>query len=160
MLSLRGIYFTGRQGRDADTTLHLSDVKFEGITSTVLGNLGATLTTTLSISVPPHSPRSSDMEPSPAGSSDTLEGEGAYAWEWCDEQVEYSDDPFRAGLTQPEKPPALVPVVQEEKIEMAEVEKDGSEIQVRVCVRRSLFSQLIANLHAQEETRLGDLSPV
>ncbi|OJT12094.1 hypothetical protein TRAPUB_11357 [Trametes pubescens] len=136
MLDLRGIHFATRDGCDPDTTLHLSDVEFEGITSKIIGNLGSTtFSTQIEIPMPEHT---EDEGMSPSGSADSLERR--YAWEWRDEEIEYSDDPFKAGFQNPDKPPPLVASV-DEASETAEVEKvDEAEI--------------------QEETRIGDISPV
>lgn len=114
-------------GREIDTTLHLSDVKFEGITSTMIGNLGSTtFSTQIEIPMPEHT---EDSEVSPTGSADSFERR--YAWEWRDEEIEFSDDPFKAGFQNPDKPPALVASMVEEASETGEVEKvDGGEIQV------------------------------
>ncbi|KAL1945435.1 hypothetical protein VTO73DRAFT_2286 [Trametes versicolor] len=137
ILDLRAIHLKMGDGREIDTTLHLSDVKFEGITSTMIGNLGSTtFSTQIEIPMPEHT---EDSEVSPTGSADSFERR--YAWEWRDEEVEFSDDPFRAGFQNPDKPPALVASTVEEASERGEIEKvDEAEI--------------------QEEARLGDNSPV
>ncbi|KAH9889273.1 hypothetical protein C8Q73DRAFT_654019 [Cubamyces lactineus] len=105
MLDLRGLYFADRAGREAETSLHWSDVQFHGFTAAnVVGNLGATLSTTLTLSI--HSDVS-EYEPSDArgGRSDPVLGEGAGErrneydlWELADDLPEYSSDPFALGM--------------------------------------------------------------
>ncbi|KAL1937879.1 hypothetical protein VTO73DRAFT_12772 [Trametes versicolor] len=120
MLDLRGVYFAGCDGREGDTTLHLSDVNFEGITSTIIGNLGTTtFSTQIQIPTPEHT---HEDKLSPSGPVHSLEQR--YAWEWRDEEVELSDNPFRTGFQSPEKPPVFV-VSETGEAEMA----DGMEIQ-------------------------------
>lgn len=157
MLDLRGIYYTGCDGREVDTTLHLSDVKFEGFTSTMIGNLGSTtFSTQIEIPMPE---QTEDSEVSPTGSADSFERR--YAWEWHDEEVEFSDDPFKAGFQNPDKPPALAASTVEEASETGEVEKvDGGEIQVSGPLNLGKCLPLTSPSLPQEEARLGDISPV
>ncbi|KAH9849067.1 hypothetical protein C2E23DRAFT_906155 [Lenzites betulinus] len=105
ILNLRGVYFAtdGCEG-DALTTLHLSDVRFGGITSTIVGNLGATLTTTFAQPVPAPLPAAAHSEggDSPAsatGADDPLDR--AYEWDaaWREDVPEYCTDPFRSGFS-------------------------------------------------------------
>ncbi|KAI0827781.1 hypothetical protein BC628DRAFT_1502229 [Trametes gibbosa] len=155
ILDLRGLYFATDDQRagEADTTLHLSDVKFEGFTSTIVGNFGATLNTTaapvpIPVSVPAAGPgaalgtgEGTDSPASATGSDDSIDRAYACQWDaaWREDLPEYSDDPFRSGFSLasssgPEKPPALVDSeeqmaspVEEEKAEPADGE--GQEIQ-------------------------------
>ncbi|KAI0351958.1 hypothetical protein OH77DRAFT_1498209 [Trametes cingulata] len=122
MLDLRGLYFDSGD-RDATTSLHLSDVKFQGFSSGVVGNFGATLTTALTLSI--HT--GSDDPVTPGTSSDALDHH--YDWEDDDDLPEYCRDPFKAGLkSEPEKPPALV----SEVVQMEEAEKPPvDEIQIQ-----------------------------
>ncbi|KAI8971010.1 hypothetical protein BD414DRAFT_501370 [Trametes punicea] len=93
MLDLRGLYFADRADRDAETSLHLSDVNFHGVTSNIVGNLGATLTNTLTLPAP------SDTS---ASNSDSSSYTGVrYRCEWDDDDsdlLEYCNDPFAVGL--------------------------------------------------------------
>ncbi|KAI0327895.1 hypothetical protein GY45DRAFT_1256050 [Cubamyces sp. BRFM 1775] len=109
MLDLRGLYFADRAGCEGESSLHWSDVQFHGFTAAnVVGNFGATLSTTLTLSV--HSDVS-EYEPTDArgGRSDSVlgEGEGEEAgerrygydmWELADDLAEYSSDPFALGM--------------------------------------------------------------
>ncbi|KAI0629624.1 hypothetical protein C8Q77DRAFT_1065096 [Trametes polyzona] len=85
MLSLRGLYFadTGGNG-DNTSTVHLSDVRFAGISSTLLGNLGATL----------ELPAEKDVR----ARNGAHREHGAAETEIEDEVPEFYNDPFRAGL--------------------------------------------------------------
>ncbi|KAI0365086.1 hypothetical protein BV20DRAFT_954980 [Pilatotrama ljubarskyi] len=104
MLDLRGLYFAESGDRDTTTSLHFSDVKFQGFTSDVVGNFGATLSTTLGL---PMRSGTGDT-PSPATSSEAFDRESRDDWD--DDLCEYCVDPFKTGLdaSDPGKPPALV----------------------------------------------------
>ncbi|KAI0653342.1 hypothetical protein C8Q70DRAFT_927948 [Cubamyces menziesii] len=109
MLDLRGLYFADRARCDAESSLHWSDVQFHGFTAAnVVGNMGATLSTTLTLSM--HSDVS-EYEPSHAGDGRSgpafSEGEDEGAgerrnryemWELADDLPEYSSDPFALGM--------------------------------------------------------------
>ncbi|KAI0365082.1 hypothetical protein BV20DRAFT_955068 [Pilatotrama ljubarskyi] len=125
MLDLRGLYFAESGDKDATTSLHLSDVKFQGFTSDVVGNFGATLNTTLDLSM--HS--STDDTASPATSSDALDRD----YHWDDDLPEYCVNPFKAGLNDPEKPPALI----SEVVEIGDVEKQEPVTEIQVSVDRN-----------------------
>ncbi|CDO76736.1 hypothetical protein BN946_scf184813.g6 [Trametes cinnabarina] len=92
MLDLRGLYFAERGGSEDDTSLHMSDVKFQGFASGIVGNLGATLTTTLATDEL-HSP-STGCGRSETGSCPEVR----YQWEWDDDMEAYCNDPFVAGM--------------------------------------------------------------
>ncbi|KAI0669521.1 hypothetical protein C8Q78DRAFT_1080235 [Trametes maxima] len=106
ILDLRGLYFTG-SGEHEETTstaLHMSDVKFnvKGLSSQVVGNFGASLNTVLDVQLPSDSGATTPSPVSPT------EGYGdAYNYEWEDEALAYCEDPFSAGMKNPERPPAL-----------------------------------------------------
>lgn len=157
MLDLRGIYFAGRDGREADTTLHLSDVKFEGFTSTMIGNLGST-THAEQVEIPgPELMEASDVSPGPE-SADALERR--HVWEWHDEEVELSDDPFRAGFQSPEKCPAFSATVAEAS-ETGEAEKvDGTEFQVSDYILKLAKCEPLTEPSRWQGTQIGDTSPV
>lgn len=157
MLDLRGIYFTGRDGREADTTLHLSDVRFEGITSTIIGNLGST-TSAAQVEIPgPEIPEDSDASPGPE-SADSLERR--HVWEWRDDEVELSDDPFKAGFQSLEKRPAFFATVAEAS-ETREAEKvDGTEFQVSDYILKLAKCEPLTEPSRWQGTQIGDTSPV
>ncbi|KAI0629548.1 hypothetical protein C8Q77DRAFT_1140885 [Trametes polyzona] len=76
MLDLRGLYVSDRGSRgEGNSTLHLSEVRFAGLSSTLLGNLGATL----------QYPSTGDIH------STSEEDLG-------DEAPHFCNDPFRTGL--------------------------------------------------------------
>lgn len=157
MLDLRGIYFAGRDGREADTTLHLSDVKFEGFTSTMIGNLGST-THGEQVEIPgPEPTEDSNSSPGPE-SADALERR--YVWEWHDEEVELSDDPFRAGFQSLEKRPAFFATVAEAS-ETGEAEKvDGTEFKVSDHNLKMVKCSPLTKPSRSQDTQIGDISPV
>ncbi|KAI0645061.1 hypothetical protein C8Q79DRAFT_912324, partial [Trametes meyenii] len=132
ILDLRGLYFTGGdEHRETTTTaLHLSDVKFEikGLTSNVVGNFGAPLSTVLDVQLP----SVSDATPSPVSPSETYDTK--YNYEWDDEMPKYCDDPFRKGLENLGRPPALE--MEREAVELEDIPRlplraRGAEIEVR-----------------------------
>ncbi|KAI9059899.1 hypothetical protein FKP32DRAFT_1579041 [Trametes sanguinea] len=92
MLDLRGLYFAERGGPEDQTSLHLSDVKFQGFASGMVGNFGATLNTTLAVDVPGLD------SPSTEGSDTASYSEMRFHWEWDDDEQEYCNDPFVAGM--------------------------------------------------------------
>ncbi|OJT08370.1 hypothetical protein TRAPUB_709 [Trametes pubescens] len=91
MLDLRGLYFADSGGdEEGEPPSHWSGINFRGVSSAVVGNLGATL----------------DL---PAGSDLYPEDEAAHMTphdsmlreieaEWADEVPEYCDDPFTTGM--------------------------------------------------------------
>ncbi|KAH9851145.1 hypothetical protein C2E23DRAFT_733545, partial [Lenzites betulinus] len=158
ILDLRGIYFATEERREGDalTTLHLSDVKFEGFTSTIVGNFGATLTTTFAQPVPVPMPAAAHSEggDSPAsatGTDDSLDR--AYEWDaaWREDLPEYCTDPFRSGFSLassgPEKPPALVAdeqvvsPVESEGAEKFEGAEDGIQVGVEYAIPQGSVSE-------------------
>ncbi|KAI0327900.1 hypothetical protein GY45DRAFT_1256064, partial [Cubamyces sp. BRFM 1775] len=109
ILNLRGIYFAESEGSEGETSLHLSDVRFRGLsTANIVGNLGATLML---------STHSAELASAPSGGRRSIshsrshaesvlperDGEGEMvdthvAWDIEDEIPEYCDDPFTFGM--------------------------------------------------------------
>ncbi|KAI0351956.1 hypothetical protein OH77DRAFT_1523650 [Trametes cingulata] len=99
LLNLRGLYFADQHGT---TSLRLSDVEFRSFSAGIVGNLGATLRTTSSVSmnIGAHDPTV------PATSSGGLDRDHDHD---TDDEVSASClDPFKAGLTETNAPPVLV----------------------------------------------------
>ncbi|KAI0827780.1 hypothetical protein BC628DRAFT_1338288 [Trametes gibbosa] len=99
MLHLRGLYFAGGgTGGEGRSTLRWSDVNFKGLSSTLVGNLGATLD--ISRDVRSHSPDDEDVSLEWLGSG--------FDDEWADEVPHYSSDPFTTGMKHPDRADALI----------------------------------------------------
>ncbi|OJT08372.1 hypothetical protein TRAPUB_711 [Trametes pubescens] len=90
MLGLRGLYFAEGGTAEGEPASRWSGINFRGISSTVVGNLGATLD--LAPAHSGHSPRDS--------SQDAMDRE--IESEWADEVPQYCDDPFTTGMKEPD----------------------------------------------------------
>lgn len=88
MLDLRGIYFADSGDEESELPSHWSGINFRGVSSIVVGNLGATLDTT-----PGSAPNPQDSSAAPQDSTD-----GECESEWEDEVPKYCDDPFTTGM--------------------------------------------------------------
>ncbi|OSC97583.1 hypothetical protein PYCCODRAFT_1471755 [Trametes coccinea BRFM310] len=145
MLDLRGLYFADRGDTENETSLHLSDVKFQGITSGVVGNFGATLDTTLAFDVPgPDSPLTED--------SDTASyQEVRFHWEWDDDEPAYCNDPFVAGM----KAQAA-----EEELAMQKLEKQQNMSPLSERAEEGVENPLEARRNSIHDLTREDISPV
>lgn len=116
MLSLRGLYFADGGAGESEFTPHFSGINFHGISSRIVGNLGATL------DLSPGSGLGTAHEVSPGAMwQDASDRE--FESEWADEVPEYCDDPFSAGLMNV-------------RVGMSDVvERVAQEITVRVTLR-------------------------
>ncbi|EIW54159.1 uncharacterized protein TRAVEDRAFT_51880 [Trametes versicolor FP-101664 SS1] len=91
MLSLRGLYFADGGAGESELTPHWSGINFHGISSRIVGNLGATL------DLSPGSGLGAVHGVSPGAMwQDASDRE--FESGWADEVPEYCDDPFSAGL--------------------------------------------------------------
>lgn len=91
MLSLRGLYFADGGAGESELTPHWSGINFHGISSRIVGNLGATL------DLSPGSGLGAVHGVSPGAMwQDASDRE--FESGWADEVPEYWDDPFSAGL--------------------------------------------------------------
>ncbi|RPD57834.1 hypothetical protein L226DRAFT_540198 [Lentinus tigrinus ALCF2SS1-7] len=130
MLDLRGLYFSehvNAEGNATDTTTRsghvLSDIRFT--TSNVVGNLGATLSTTLTYSdfsatssVVSSHPESGGGEKQKQG-----QGQGQVCPDWYEDEVpKYADHPFEEGMVIP----IWVDVPKVEETELEEVQSPVS----------------------------------
>ncbi|KAL1937856.1 hypothetical protein VTO73DRAFT_12749 [Trametes versicolor] len=88
MLDLRGIYFADSGNEESELPSHWSGINFRGVSSIVVGNLGATLDTT-----PGSAPNPQDSSAAPQDSTD-----GECESEWEDETPKYCNDPFATGM--------------------------------------------------------------
>ncbi|KAL1945434.1 hypothetical protein VTO73DRAFT_2285 [Trametes versicolor] len=91
MLSLRGLYFADGGAGESELTPHWSGINFHGISSRIVGNLGATLDLSPGLGL------GAGHEVSPGAMwQDASDRE--FESGWADEVPEYCDDPFSAGL--------------------------------------------------------------
>lgn len=88
MLDLRGIYFVDSGEEESEIPSHWSGINFRGVSSAVVGNLGATLDTT-----PGSAPSPQDTS---AALQDSTDPKCDSDWE--DESPKYCDDPFTTGM--------------------------------------------------------------
>lgn len=89
ILDLRGLYFADSGGEEeSEPPSHWSSIKFRGISSVVIGNLGATIDLAPGSAL---SPRNSPLTP-----QDPMNSECDTEWE--DEAPKYCDDPFTTGM--------------------------------------------------------------
>ncbi|KAI0645031.1 hypothetical protein C8Q79DRAFT_912048 [Trametes meyenii] len=137
MLDLRGLYFSESEKRDPEittTTLLWSDIRFQHVSVDVVGNMGATLTTTLAPSVPSTSaPDPDELEKAPPVSvlDPFVVGD---PYEWDDEPPEYCEDPFMAGMVTSEKPPPRIEVSEAGETDVRPTEEQSlGNIQVSTC---------------------------
>ncbi len=91
MLDLRGLYFADSGGdEEGEPPSHWSGINFRGVSSAVVGNLGATL------DLPAGSGLYPEVEAAHATPQDSVFRE--IEAEWADEVPEYCDDPFTTGM--------------------------------------------------------------
>ncbi|KAI0653336.1 hypothetical protein C8Q70DRAFT_641495 [Cubamyces menziesii] len=109
ILNLRGVYFADSTGGEGETSLHLSSMRFRGLSSAnIVGNLGATLMLPSNSAeltgIPFDARRPSDNARSRSGPAqpDEMSASEAVdindAWDLEDETPEYCDDPFLRGM--------------------------------------------------------------
>ncbi|KAJ8468198.1 hypothetical protein ONZ51_g9793 [Trametes cubensis] len=96
MLNLRRLYFFDTPDSSDPGVQSFSAVMFRRFTSNMIGNLGATLRTEVSVA---GYEGGRDPDTVDGASVDWIGGAGvACVGEWDDEPVAYCDDPFAAGI--------------------------------------------------------------